>query len=113
MADSKSQNQQLQPWWRYFLPLVDHFDELVQQIQGGDTILAASDRSYLEDRQALARWALYVPGVEIDNDEGRTILEIKVLFRGTILVDSRLDLNSTYRAESVGVFTVTIFLHFI
>ena len=36
-----------------------------------------------------------------------------MLFGGTILADGRLDLNSAYRAESAGVFTVTIFLHFL
>ena len=53
-----------------------------------------------------------MPRAEVDN-EGRTILGIKVLFGGTILVDGHLDSNSAYRAESVGVFTVTICLHFL
>ena len=46
---SYSQNQQPQWLWSDYSPLVEHFDELVQQIRDGVTILAASDGSYLED----------------------------------------------------------------
>ena len=49
IAASHSQNQQLQRWWDYYQPLVEHFDELMQQIRNEGTILAASDGSYLED----------------------------------------------------------------
>ena len=83
-----------------------------KQIRGGHTILAASDGSYLDNRRASAGWAFYVPREEADID-GRPISGVKILFGGTILVDGHLDLNSAYQAEVVGVFTVTIFLHFL
>ena len=60
----------------------------------------------------MAGWAFYVPRIEVE-DEGRSILKIKVSFSGTILVDGRLDSDSAYKAESVGILTVTIFLHFL
>ena len=52
--DSYFQNLHLQRLWENFPPLIEHFDELVQQIQGGHTILPASDESYIEDGRALA-----------------------------------------------------------
>ena len=109
---SHFQNQQLQQLWGDFPPLVEHFDELAQQIQGGHTILAASDGSYMEDGQASAGWAFCAQSAEADID-GRIISNVKILFRVTILVHSRLDSNSAYQAEAVGVFTVTIVLHFL
>ena len=66
----------------------------------------------MEDGQAAAEWVFYVPRVEVNND-GHRFSGTKVLFGGTILVDSHLESNSAYQAESVGVFTKTIFLHFL
>ena len=63
IAASHSQNQQLQRWWDYYQPLVEHFDELMQQIRNEGTILAASDGSYLEGGQALTGWAFYAPRI--------------------------------------------------
>ena len=51
IADSHYQDQQLKHLRGGYPLLVEHFDELVQQIRGGHTILAASDGSYLEDRR--------------------------------------------------------------
>ena len=56
IANSESQNQQLQRWWGNYPPLVEHFNKLVQQIRDGDTIVASSDGSYLEDGWALANF---------------------------------------------------------
>ena len=90
-----------------FSPLVEYFDKLVQHKQNGHTILAASDGSYLKDGQASAGWAFYEPSEEYDGD-GRLVPSVKIHFGDTILVDSRLDSNSTYQAKAVGIFTVTI-----
>ena len=49
IEDIHFQDRQLQRLWRDVPPLVEHFDELVQQIISGQIILAASDGSYLED----------------------------------------------------------------
>ena len=56
ISETYFQNQQLQHWCDDYPPLAEHFDKLMQQIRDEDTILAASDGLYLEDRQALARW---------------------------------------------------------
>ena len=61
----------------------------------------------MEDGRASAGWALYEPCEECGG-QGRVVPCVKVLFRSTILVDGRLDSNSAYRAEAVGIFTVTI-----
>ena len=66
----------------------------------------------MEDGRASAGWALYEPCEECGG-QGRVVPCVKVLFRSTILVDGRLDSNSAYRAEAVGIFTVTIVLHFL
>ena len=95
IEDTHLQDQQLQRLWGDFPPLVEHFDELVQQIINGQTILAASDGSYLEDGRASAVWALYEPCEECD-DQGRVVPSVKVLLGSTILVDGCLDLNSAY-----------------
>ena len=95
IEDVHLQDQQLQRMWGGFPPTVEHFDELVQQIINGQTILAASDESYQEDGRASAGWALYEPCEEYD-DQGRVVLSAKVLFGSTILVSSRLDSNSAY-----------------
>ena len=58
------------------------------------------------------RWAFYEPSKEYDSD-GRVVPSVKILFGGTILVDHRLDSNSAYRVEAVGIFTVTTVLHFL
>ena len=60
----------------------------------------------------MVEWAFYVPSEEADVDS-RIISSFKVLLKWTILIDGHLDSNSAYRAEAVGVFTVTIVLHFI
>ena len=57
-------------------------------------------------------WAFYEPSEEYDSD-GRSVLCVKILFGGTILVDSHLDSNSAYLAEAVSIFTATIVLHFL
>ena len=112
IEDVHLQRQQLQRLWGYFPSMVEHFDELVQQIISGQRILAVSDGSYLEDGQASVGWALYEPCEECDN-QGRVVPSVKVLFGSTILVDGRLDSNNAYRMEAVGIFTVTIILHFL
>ena len=58
------------------------------------------------------RWAFYEPSKEYDGD-GRVVPCVKILFGGTILMDHRLDSNSAYRVEAVGIFTVTTVLHFL
>ena len=77
----------------------------MQQIISEQTILAASEGSYLEDGRASAGWALYEPSEECDS-EGRIVPSVKILF-------GSLDSNSAYRAEAVSIFTVTIVLHFL
>ena len=72
IEDVHFQDQQLQRLWGDFLPLVEHFDELVH-IRSGQTILAVSDGSYLEDGRALTGWAFYEPGEEYDGD-GRVVV---------------------------------------
>ena len=61
IEDVHFQNQQLQRLWGDFPPLLEHFDELMQHIRSGHTILAVSDGSYLEDGRVSAGWAFYEP----------------------------------------------------
>ena len=68
-----------------FPPLVEHFDELMQQIISGQTILAVSDGSYLEDGRASVGWALYELSEEYDS-HGRLVPSVKLLFGSTTAV---------------------------
>ena len=85
IEDAHFQDRQLQRLWGDFPPLVEHFDELMQQIISGQTILAVSDGSYLEDGRASVGWALYELSEEYDS-HGRLVPSVKLLFGSTTAV---------------------------
>ena len=74
--DSQFQNQQLQQWWGDFPPLVEHFEELVQQIQGfGQNQMAPKWRmdEHRQDGRFMCR-------ADKTDGSGSRISSVKILF---------------------------------
>ena len=101
VADDQMQHHTFQRLLTDFPPESKGFDLLIERIQEGKDIDAASDGSQLDDGRVSAGWLMWIMSNEIDDDGQLT--RGRFFFTGsTICVDGILDENTTFRAEALG-----------
>ena len=87
---------------------------MLKALANGDPVHTTTDGSKLDAGDASAGWFFWL--LYMGNDDQSVVaddpVDVRVcLFAGTILVDGRLESNTSFRAEAMGKLTVSILLH--
>ena len=90
------------------------FQCLLKALDTGEPVHTTTDGSKLDEGAASAGWFFWL--INLNNDDHSDVeddpVDVRVcLFAGTILVDGRLESNTSFRAEAMGKLTVSILLH--
>ena len=98
-----------------FEPAHDGFHRLLQVLQKGEDVHLATDGSMIENEESSAGWLFWMMIYDEDDDDSdedtKHVEKRTPLLANTILVDGRLESNSSYRAEAMGKLTGSIILH--
>ena len=97
----------------------DGFHDLLRALEDSDEVHITTDGSKIDSGAASAGWLFWTQNYDDDNlEDDDNIADDPVhvdrrccLMAGTILVDGRLQSNTSYRAEAMGKLTATILLH--
>ena len=107
VADDQMQQHTLQGILTDFPPERERFDEMIERMQEGKDIDAASDGSWLDNGRSSAGWIMWAMSKNVDKDRQLT-KQRKILMGSTMLADGRLDANTAFRAEALGCLNTPI-----
>ena len=80
---------------------------MIQRLQEGKDIDAASDGSQLDNDRASVGWIIWAISDNV-NEDGQLTKRRKIPMCSTMLVDGRLDENTAFKAEALGCLIIPI-----